>query len=522
MAPPERLPLPGDLERAYDPPNAISLDKVITRFDHHTTAFVEAATFLAANFRDEWGDPVPVISGGARGFARVVDPVTVEIEIEPDSWPETRLGLDSPRRYATGALLVIPGVKETVRMKGTALVSRSSDGSRAGLRMSLRIDNSYFHCAKAFIRSRLWDPPAAQARRTGLRAFRCVRKEPESADISSFYFEPEDGGTPPDFRPGQHVPVQITPPGGGEPLRRAYSLSSRPGERTIRITVKREPPPGLASAYLHDHVGVGSVVEMRNPAGRFVLDESSTRPVVLLSAGVGLTPLVSMLDHLVATGSDRQVWFFHGARSGREHAMGDHLRAVARDHANVHVHVCYGRPRREDRPGLDFEIEGRLTVDVLKSRLPRGDHEFYMCGPAPFMSEMAAGLQGTGIRPERIRWEAFSPQTSGLVRPAGASARRTGPASPASAASAGADASVEFRRSGKTVAWTSGYASLLDLAESHGVPVRSGCRTGECFTCAVRLVSGEVGYARELDDAPEDGSVLLCSTFPESALVLDL
>ena len=519
MGQPERPPLPGYLESAYDPPNAISLDKVITRFDHHTKSFIEAATFLAASVRDGWGDPVPVIAGGPRGFARVIDPVTVEIEIAPGSWPETTLSLAPPQRYATGALLVIPGVKETVRMKGTAFVSRLSGDPDAALRMILRIDNSYFHCAKAFIRSRIWDTPPTQARWTGLRAFRCVRKEPESADISSFYFEPADGGAAPEFRPGQHVPVQITHSDGGEPLRRAYSLSSRPGERTIRITVKREPPSGLASGYMHDHVEVGSAVEMRNPAGRFVLDESSRRPVVLLSAGVGLTPLVSMLDHLVAIGSGRQIWFFHGARSGREHAMRDHLRTVARDHDNVHLHVCYGRPRPEDRRGIDFETEGRLTVDVLRSHLPPDDHDFYLCGPALFMREMAAGLSATGIRPERIRWEAFSPEAFDLLDPAVMSGERPAPARPRSA---GTETAVEFRRSGRTVSWTGECASLLDLAEFHGVPVRSGCRTGECFTCAVRLVSGEVGYARELEDAPEAGTILLCSAVPEGAVVIDL
>lgn len=522
MAPLERLPMPEQLDGIYDPPSSISLDKVITRFDRHTTAFIEAATFLAAHVRDEWGDPVPVIAGGPRGFARVVDPVTVDIEIGRDSWPEDRLPLSPPQQYSVGILLVIPGVKETVRMKGAATISRPSGQPEAGLRMRLRIDNSFFHCAKAFIRSRLWDPPEVPARWKGLRTFRCVRKEAESAVIASFYFEPADGGPAPHFRPGQHIPVQIARPGRDEPLRRAYSLSSRPGEETIRITVKRERSSGLASGYLHDEVEIGSLVEMRSPAGRFVLDENSTRPVVLLSAGVGLTPMVSMLEHLVASGSQRRIWYVHGARSGREHAMSGHVRRIAQDHDNVHVHVCYAKPRGEDRPGVDYETKGRLSLDVLKRTLPWDDYEFYVCGPAPFMTAMMEGLAETGVRPDRIRWEAFSSGTPDLVRLTGKTAGNLSPASVSAGAQVATDAVVEFRRSGKTVAWTSDQASILDLAEAHGVPVRSGCRTGECFTCSTRLISGEVRYAHDLDDVPEDGTVLICSATPQGALVLDL
>jgi ferredoxin-NADP reductase len=452
----------------------------------------------------------------------VIDPVTIEFEIARDCWPQHKLRLSGNAGYAVGLLLVIPGIKETLRMKGTAIVARAPDLPDDRLRIALRIDNTFFHCAKAFIRSRIWEPPEVLTRWKGLRAFKCVRKEKESSVITSFYFSPVDDGVLPDFFPGQHVPIQITIPGLSEPVRRAYSLSNRPGEDAIRISVKRELPPAIASSYLHDRVEIGSVVEMRAPAGRFILNENSTRPVVLLSAGVGLTPMVSMLDHLVASNSERRIWYFHGANSGREHAMRDHVRRIAQQHENVRTHVCYGHPREQDIQGHDFDTEGRLSIQILKTALPWDDYEFYICGPTQFMKMMAEGLMENGVRPDRIRWEAFSTDKPDIVMPS--EVVPTGPAKARddSAAGVAVGTAVEFRRSGKTVRWDQSCESLLALAEANGVTVRSGCRTGECFTCAVRIISGDVSYVRELEEAPDDGSALICSAVPRGEVVLDL
>ena len=522
IQPAERILSVAQLREIYDPPNSIVLGKVITRFDKHVTGFVQAASFLAAHFRDDRGDPVPVIAGGPRGFAKVIDPVTVEFEIARDCWPQHKLRLSGNAGYSVGLLLVIPGIKETLRMKGTAIVARAPDLPDDRLRMTLRIDNTFFHCAKAFIRSRIWEPPEALTRWKGLRAFKCVRKEMESSVITSFYFAPVDDGALPDFSPGQHIPIQIAMPGLSEPVRRAYSLSNRPGEDVIRVSVKREAPPAIASSYLHDHVGIGSVVEMRAPAGRFVLNEESVRPVVLLSAGVGLTPMVSMLDHLIATKSERRIWYFHGAHSGREHAMRDHVRQIVQQHENVRAHACYGHPREQDIQGRDFDTRGRLSIEVLKNVLPWDDYEFYLCGPTQFMKTMAEGLMENGVRPDRIRWEAFSTDKPDFVVPGEAAPGGPAEARDDSAAEVAAGTTVEFRRSGKIVGWEQGCESLLALAEANGVAVRSGCRTGECFTCAVRIISGDVSYVRELEEAPDDGSALICSAVPRGEVVLDL
>jgi uncharacterized protein len=261
---------------------------------------------------------------------------------------------------------------------------------------------------------------------------------------------------------------------------------------------------------------------MRAPAGRFVLNEESLRPVVLLSAGVGLTPMVSMLDHLIATKSERRIWYFHGAHSGREHAMRDHVRQIVQQYENVRAHVCYGHPREQDIQGRDFDTRGRLSIEVLKNVLPWDDYEFYLCGPTQFMKTMAEGLMENGVRSDRIRWEAFSTDKPDIVMPGEAAPGGPAEAHDDFAAEVAAGTMVEFRRSGKIVGWEQGCESLLALAEANGVTVRSGCRTGECFTCAVRIISGDVSYVRELEEAPDDGSALICSAVPRGEVVLDL
>lgn len=506
----------ADVLGLYDPPNAIVLDKVLASFDRHTADFVAAATFVAGNLRAPWGEPVPVIAGGPKGFVRVVDPRTIEIDIVAEDWPGDRFRQPVVREWVAGLLFVIPGVKETLRMKGAATVTPLSGRDGSGVRLRLHLDNTFFHCAKAFIRSRLWDV-SSPTRWKGRRPFRCVRKARESATVTSFYLAPADGGPVPMFHPGQHVPIEIPRPGDDQPLRRTYSLSNRPGEDALRITVKREASPALGSAHLHDHVAVGDVLDLRAPAGRFVLDEDATRPVVLLSAGVGLTPMVSMLEHLVATGSARAIWYIHAARSGREHAMARHVREIAASRGNVHIHVCYGSPGPEDVAGRDFDSTGRLSIDLLKRILPWDDYAFYLCGPSGFMSDLIAGLGVMGVQPDRIRWEAFGPSAPVVI---GAEPSR--PPSDGEPATVAAEATIEFRRSGKTVAWPTGCGSLLDLAEANGVPVRFSCRTGECFTCAARVISGDVAYPRALEDAPEPGTALICSAVPRGSVVLDL
>jgi hypothetical protein len=240
-----------------------------------------------------------------------------------------------------------------------------------------------------------------------VRSLRLVEKAPESEGVASFSFIARDGGPLPDFEAGQHLPIELQIPGHDQPLRRTYSLSSAPGGDRYRITVKRESQ-GLVSRHLHDAVETGAIVDSRSPAGGFVLSAGS-RPVVLLSAGVGLTPMVSMLHALAGPDDQRYVWFIHGARDGHQHALSEEVDALATANDRIEVRVAYSRPRREDRFGVDYHCEGRIDAERVDAMLPDLDAEFYLCGPTGFLAGLSAGLEARGVPSERIHAETFGP-----------------------------------------------------------------------------------------------------------------
>jgi uncharacterized protein len=509
------------LAAIYDPPKPLVMDKVQTRPDNYIIRFIQAVGLIAANCRDSGGNPVPVLMGGKEGFAGVLDDESIQVACPRECWPEASLPLFNGSKYSAGFLFVVPGNTETLRIKGTLQVF-VGNSSPETLRLIIRLDNAFFHCGKAFIRSHFWDKPERTTHWKGLRPFKCVRKVRESSVITSFYFVPSDGGALPTFRPGQHVPIELNVPDEEGPVRRVYSLSSRPGDDAIRITVKRERAPAVASPYLHEWINVGDEVGMRYPKGSFVLNEESQRPVVMLSAGVGLTPMISMIEHLIATNSDRRIWFVHAAISGLEHAMADHVRQIARDRDNVRIHIAYDNPREEDVMGRDFDTRGRLSVETLRTLLPWDDYEFYLCGPVPFMKAFADGLTRNGVLSDRIRWESFSSEKLEIAPVEGPSAAATGGGAANDSLLVAEGTNVEFRKSGKIVEWPTNCKSLLELAEANDVPVRFSCRTGECFSCASKLLSGDVSYTRDLEDEPDEGAVLLCTAIPKSSVVLDL
>ena len=249
--------------------------------------------------------------------------------------------------------------------------------------------------------------PIRWAESTGsVRSLRLVEKRPESDDVVSFVFESRDGGPLPAFEAGQHLPIELDVPGQAHPVARTYSLSNGPGEDRYRISVKREPQ-GLASRHLHDAVDVGDIVAARTPAGGFVLDHGM-RPVVLVSAGIGVTPMLSML-HALSEQPGRPVHFVHGARDGRHHALAGEVRGTVAARPDTTLHVAYSRPRPEDRPGVDYDGEGRIDGDVLARILPGLDAEYFLCGPVAFMAGLTADLEARGVAPERIHSESFGP-----------------------------------------------------------------------------------------------------------------
>ena len=239
-----------------------------------------------------------------------------------------------------------------------------------------------------------------------IRSLRVVEKVPESDEVTSFIFESRDGAPLANFNAGQHLPIELEATDQGCGASRTYSLSNGPGQGRYRISVKRHSQ-GVASRCLHDHVEVGATLSARAPAGDFLLDPSSPRQVVFVSAGVGLTPLVSMLHELIDSGDSRRVWFVHGARDARNHALADEVRNLAARAPNVRLHVAYSQPRPEDELGRNYDSTGRVDGALLEKLVPWLDGDFYLCGPTGFMASVQEYLEARGVPLERIRSETF-------------------------------------------------------------------------------------------------------------------
>lgn len=247
----------------------------------------------------------------------------------------------------------------------------------------------------------------------GFRRFTVVKKVKESSVITSFYLKPEDGGSIALFQPGQYISVKAEMEGEAYTHIRQYSLSDAPGKDFYRISVKREDgvgqnPKGIVSTYLHNQVQEGDTIQISAPAGDFVLDMDKQIPVVLLSGGVGLTPMISMLNTLAEQG-DRPVTFIHAAINSEFHAMREHVQQLAARHEHVTSYVCYEKPTEEDRKTWKFDKEGYINLAWLKSILPSNEADFYFCGPIPFMKAINSALKEWGVSADRIHFEFFGP-----------------------------------------------------------------------------------------------------------------
>jgi ferredoxin-NADP reductase len=306
-------------------------------------------------------------------------------------------------------------------------------------------------------------------------------------------------------------------PAEGEPaVARSYSLSSAPGSAAYRVSIKREQH-GLVSGYIHRELKVGASIEIAAARGQFILDTADT-PVVLISAGIGATPVLAMLQALVQTGPAREVWWLHGARNSRELPFGAEVAALLARLPHAHRVICFSAPLTGDEPGREFDVTGRLTAEVLRGQALPSGAQSYICGPDAFMADMRAALAGLGVDPAHVHTEVFG--SGPAMTPGIASAPATPPHAPAGATGSGP--SVTFARSGLTVPWREDFASLLELAEACDVPARWSCRTGVCHTCETTVMSGTVSYAPDPVDDPADGSALICCSQPRDDLVLDL
>lgn len=351
----------------------------------------------------------------------------------------------------------------------------------------------------------------------GVRKFEVVRKLDEGGNICSFYLQPHDKKPLPAFRPGQYLTFQLNIPGQRKPVVRCYSLSDCPGYDYYRVTIKKlgpprrtpDAPPGLSSSYFHEQVRDGDYLDVRAPAGHFFLDTDRDSPVVLIGAGVGVTPVLSMLNHIAVTGMKRETWFFYGVRHGGEHILRDHFKTLVREHDNIRVQVVYSDPRDTDAEGADYHQKGRIGVELFKRMLPSNNYDFYICGPPPMIQSVCGQLQDWGVPEPNIHFEAFGPAS---VQKKPDTVSQGQPAGPTE---------ISFHRSGARLEWTPERGSILDLAEASGVHLDSGCRAGNCGTCLTAIRAGEVDYLQPPGLPPEEGSCLACIAVPKGRLELD-
>jgi ferredoxin-NADP reductase/MOSC domain-containing protein YiiM len=350
----------------------------------------------------------------------------------------------------------------------------------------------------------------------GFRRLTVTAIERESDSVISIRFEDPDGAPLPAARPGQYLTVRIQADKDARSVLRNYSLCGAPDAGYYRIAVKREPE-GAASGYLHTRLAVGDQLEIAAPRGVFILDQTRD-PLLLISAGIGATPVLAMLHTLAEQHSDREIWWLHGARGGRDHSFASEARALLASLPKVRARVYYSRPGANDVEGRDFDSAGRLTGSLLVELEPPRGAEAYLCGPAAFMDEISAGLAALGLDASRIHTEPFGPEpglTPGIApTPARAPHLPAGPP--------GDGPSVEFARSNLSIPWSSDYASLLELAEACDVPVRWSCRTGVCHNCETTLIAGDLAYDPDPVEPPADGSALICCSRPHDGVVLDL
>ena len=351
----------------------------------------------------------------------------------------------------------------------------------------------------------------------GFRQLAVTAIEHESADVLSLTMHNPDGHPLPNALPGQYVVLRLQPDTGRPPLFRSYSLSGPLSTERYRISVKIEPR-GVAGNYLREHVQAGDALDVSSPRGSFIL-QSGEGPVVLLSAGIGTTPVLAMLHALVASRSTRQVWWVHTARDREHHPFAAEVRHLMLELPHGRSFICYSRPGSADKLGEDFDTSGHLSQSIFDNvGLPR-DADVYLCGPTRFMSDMKKVFAAIGAASDRIHVELFNgseSMTPGVV----AAAART-PHLPADDGDTGP--LVSFARSGIAAHWsTAKYQSILELAEASDVPVRWSCRTGVCHSCESGLVSGAVTYGPEPLEKPADGNLLVCCSRPIGEVVIDL
>lgn len=360
------------------------------------------------------------------------------------------------------------------------------------------------------------------------RDFVVVRKVKESEEITSFYLKPQDGGSIPGFKPGQFLTIKLDIPGKDKPVIRTYSLSDYSESGTYyRLSIKREGapknsdlPPGVASNFMHDRVEEGMVIPAKPPAGKFFLDLDKSLAAVLISNGVGITPMMSMAKACKNFNSTRHLWFVHGARNGKFHAFENEIKAIAQQYPKLQIHFRYSRPQPEDNG--KYQSLGYVNAELIKQSIApeiekiygSKDAEYFLCGSPPFLHSLREGLKEWGVPEDRVFFESFG---------GGAKTNAASKSTTTQNSGDGRNAEIVFAKSGKTLTWEDSDGTILEFAEANGIEADYSCRQGICLTCMCKINEGEVEYEEPPAGTPDEGSVLICVAKPKSSkVVLDL
>lgn len=529
----------ADPDPAADPPEHLDA------LDPAARAMIEAAdTFFVASYVDLPGGQRQVDAshrGGKPGFVRIDAEGTLTIPDFAGNLHFNTLGnlLANPRAgllfvdFATGDMLHLTGETAVIldspdiaAFQGAERLWTFTPRKLVRRRAALPLRFDFLDWSPNSLMTGDWQQAAQRRKAAELgsawRPLRVAKIVDESSVIRSFHLEPTDDAGLISNLAGQHLPIRVRPDADAAPLIRTYTLSSAASDGAYRISVKRE---GLVSRHLHETLTVGSVIDARAPAGSFTIDAAERRPAVLLAAGVGITPILSMLRHVVYEGLRtrrvRRTTVFYAARTIAERAFDAELRELsARANGAVRI-IRVLADVTGAQEGVDYEAVGRIDMDLLRATLGFDDYDFLMCGPPSFMQAVYDGLRGMNVADERIHAEAFGPASLTRQTPA-VEAPRLAPAATGAVP-------VAFASSGKEARWTPEAGTLLELAEARGLTPEFSCRTGSCGTCKTRIVAGAVTYAAPPAFKTAEGEALICCAVPAAndrrepdRLILDL
>ena len=420
---------------------------------------------------------------------------------------------DGPERMTVAdidALLYLPG-QTTEQLQRAMRISALSKGWQGSFEAMLQQDLSS--------KTTVGNPGLADEEQPpawpGFRQMQVARINKESETVTSFTLSPTDGQRLPLFQAGQFVVLRMLVDPNKPPILRSYSLSDLPVADHFRISVKSELK-GIGSSFLCNRAQEGDRLDVSAPRGNFTL-RPSQNPVVLLSAGVGATPVMAMLHALAVEGSQREIWWIYGARNSAEHPFAEESRSLLKRLTRGREYIVYSRPAANDQVGADFDAPGHIDTTLLERIGVSEGSDFYLCGPPAFLQNMRNGLRSWGVLAENVHTEVFGSLeaiTPGIAQVVHTPHQPHGPR--------GSGPLVSFARSGITAAWDPKFGSLLELAEACDVPVRWSCRSGVCHTCMTGLIDGSIVYNPEPLEAPAPGNLLLCCSQPSAGVTLDL